>query len=69
MQILICDSVLDGVCQNPTGIEVNPEFINLISSYQGFVEDFYWVGFNSVMGLFIAGLGIGLILNIIRKLK
>ena len=69
MFLLFCESVTSGQCNNPTYVEVTPETLSFLDSYSGFVEEYYWVGFNSVIGLFIAGLAVGIILNQVRKLK
>lgn len=67
--LIACESVVNDQCQNPQYIEVTEEALLYLDSYTAFVEDFYWVGFNSVLGLFVAGLGVGLILKLVRKLK
>ncbi len=69
MKILVCDDLINGECVNASTIEVSQESLNYLSSYTGFVEEYYWVGFESVMGLFVAGLAVGIILNVVRKLK
>jgi hypothetical protein len=69
MKLLVCDSLVDGQCVNPSTIEITQEALNYLDSYTGFVEEYYWVGFESVIGLFIAGLAVGLILKQVRMLK
>ncbi len=68
-KLLVCDSLNNGQCVNPSTIEISEAALNYLDSYTGFVEEFYWVGFESVIYLFIAGLAIGLILKQVRMLK
>tara|TARA_B100001063_G_C16701354_1_gene522743 strand:+ start:1002 stop:1214 length:213 start_codon:yes stop_codon:yes gene_type:complete len=67
--LLVCESLDDGVCVNASTIEVSQASLDYLDQYQVFVEDYYFLGFSSVLGLFIAGLSVGIIINIVRKLK
>jgi len=69
MYLLLCGSIDAGQCNDPEYVEVSADLVTYLNQYSGFVEDFYWIGFSSVLGLFITGLGVGLILKMVRFLK
>ena len=68
-QLLVCDAVTNGQCDSPRYIEVDESALVYLEKYSGFVEEYYWIGFESVLSLFVVGLTIGLIINQVRKLR
>lgn len=72
--ISVCTSLVSGVCESSGYIEgyvLPPSATEQIDMLMqgGFSSQGFTLGFSAMIGTFAVGFGVGMIINIIRKLK